>query len=105
MESGPHWSADGRYLLYSRVESEHQSETNIWFIEAGGDHAPKRLFQSRFEEALPCMSPNGRYVAYVSNKSGQREVYVTSFPDADRERQVSFVGGTYPQWIGDEIFL
>ena len=51
------------------------------------------------------MSPDGRFVAYQSDKSGQNEVYVTNFPKADQQWQVSFNGGEYPQWIGNELFF
>jgi hypothetical protein len=47
------------------------------------------------------LSPDGRWIAYVSNESGQEEVYVRRFPDLDRKWQVSRQGGTTPHWRRD----
>ena len=44
------------------------------------------------------ISPNGRWIAYRSDESGRNEVYVTSFPDAERKWQVSVEGGSMPRW-------
>jgi len=52
-----------------------------------------------FDEYAPALSPDGRWVAYVSVESGQEEVYVRPFPDTDRARwQVSASGGATPVW-------
>jgi eukaryotic-like serine/threonine-protein kinase len=52
------------------------------------------------------ISPDGKWVAYASNDSGEWEIYVTTFPGAQGKWQVSPVGGTEPRWQGDgkEIF-
>ena len=51
------------------------------------------------------MSPDGRFATFQSDKSGQMEIYVTNFPEADKQWQVSYNGGIFPQWINDEIFF
>jgi len=57
-------------------------------------------------EREPSLSPDGRWLAFTSDASGRDEVYVTSFPDAQRRRQVSTAGGGTPRWRGDgrELF-
>ena len=104
-ERSPFWSVDGRFLLFTVTEDQPRIQSDIWYLETNSDSIPKRLFESRFSENFPYMSPDGRFVAFQSDKSGQNEVYVTNFPKADQQWQVSFNGGEYPQWIGDEIFF
>ncbi len=62
--------------------------------------------QTPFGEYVPRFSPDGRYVAYVSNESGQREVYVQPFPEGGRKVTVSSNGGTKVRWSrdGKELF-
>ena len=63
--------------------------------------------QTTFNELNGEISPDGRWVAYQSNESGQDEIYVRPFPDADRGRwQMSTGGGTRPLWArsGKELF-
>jgi eukaryotic-like serine/threonine-protein kinase len=63
--------------------------------------------RTTFNELNGEISPDGRWLAYQSNESGQNEIYVRPFPDADRGRwQVSVGGGTRPLWAhsGRELF-
>ncbi|MDH5284524.1 MAG: hypothetical protein OEW80_11655, partial [Gemmatimonadota bacterium] len=63
---------------------------------------------SRFDEEAPALSPDGRWLAYVSNESGTPEVYVRPFPRTDEARfQVSRAGGATPKWSrsGRELFF
>jgi hypothetical protein len=71
-----------------------------------GDRKPEPFLQTQFDDHVPMFSPNGRWIAYQSNESGQSEVYVRSFPGAERKRQVSTEGGTSPVWNpnGRELF-
>ena len=65
------------------------------------------LVNSDFQDWQPAISPDGRWLAYVSDESGQMEVYVRPFPDAQTARaQVSIDGGTEPLWSPDgrELF-
>jgi serine/threonine-protein kinase len=73
---------------------------------AGERHA-KVLLQTKFNEQTAAVSPDGRWLAYDSNESGQREIYVRPFPDVEGGHwQVSTGGGTEPLWgpKGDELF-
>ena len=62
---------------------------------------PIRLTESEFRELNPSVSPDGRWLLYDSNESGQQEVYVTTFPRAERKWQVSVAGGEQPRWTRD----
>ena len=64
------------------------------------------LLQTKFEERNGVVSPDGRWLAYVSNSSGRFETYVRPFPNADRQWQVSTGGGRTPIWArnGKELF-
>ena len=65
----------------------------------------RRSFRFRPVKMLPG-SPDGRWWAYASDKSGQYEIYVNSFPDPGRRIPVSLDGGTEPVWSrdGSELF-
>ena len=104
-ERSPFWSVDGRFLLFTITETQPRIQSDIWYLETNRDSISRRLFESRFSENFPYVSPDGRFVAFQSDKSGQNEVYVTNFPKADQQWQVSFNGGEYPQWIGNELFF
>jgi len=61
---------------------------------------------TEFFERFPAISPDGRWVAYMSDESGREEVYVRPFPSAAGKWQVSDGGGGWPSWSpdGSEIF-
>ncbi|NNM31760.1 MAG: hypothetical protein HKO53_01755, partial [Gemmatimonadetes bacterium] len=68
----------------------------------GGDTAEVPLLTSQFDEFSPSVSPDGRWLAYVSTESGRPEVYVRPFPDVTTSRaQISVGGGIHPLWKGD----
>jgi len=81
---------------------------NIGIHSMDGAHAPKLLLQDEYIKSYPRISPDGRWLAYQTNKTGQDEVYIHSFPDVDsgRKKQVSIGGGRYPVWSpdGKELF-
>jgi len=64
------------------------------------------VVRTSFREGDGVVSPNGRFLAYRSNRSGVDEVYVEAFPDGGPRTQVSSGGGSYPRWspVGDELF-
>jgi len=66
-------------------------------LEPGEDESDARpLLDSRFDERLARISPDGRYIAYMSNESGREEVYVQCFPDLGDKHQISNRGGVQP---------
>jgi Tol biopolymer transport system component len=71
------WSPDGRFLLYSVANSKTKSD--IWVLPMSGGGTPMPFLVTEFNEATARFSPDGHFVAYTSNESGQSEVYVRSF--------------------------
>src|SRR5262245_52013714 len=72
----------------------------------GGESKPIPVVQTEAYETAGTLSPEGRWLAYVSDVSGQYEVYVQSFPGGGGKRQVSNGGGIGPRWRRDgrELF-
>jgi len=81
---------------------------DIIAMRPGIDSVARVLVATAAEEVSPELSPDGRWLAYTSNESGRREVYVRPFPDAAEGRyQVSTAGGDTPWWSrdGHELFF
>lgn len=97
------WSPDGSVLAY--VEHHPSTGRDIWLLQYDNRRATPFL-NSTFDETAPAFSPDGRWVAYVSNQSGRSEVYVRSFANATVVSQVSKDGGSEPVWgrNGEELF-
>jgi hypothetical protein len=77
------------------------------FARRLGSDSSIALVASRADEKAPALSPDGRWLAYVSNESGVSEVYVRPFPNtADGRWQISISGGAEPVWAnsGRELF-
>ncbi len=76
-------------------------------LPLGSERRPQPLMQTAFTEAFGEISPDGRWLAYQSNASGQSEIYVTPFPNVTTGKwQVSTSGGTQPLWArnAQELF-
>jgi dipeptidyl aminopeptidase/acylaminoacyl peptidase len=102
------WSRDGRFIVY---ESEFDPKTgrDIWVLPMapGAQRKPIAFLHSEFDELFGQLSPDSRWMAYTSDKSGQREVYVEAFPTGEGETRISIAGGEQPRWRGDgkELFF
>jgi hypothetical protein len=80
---------------------------DIGMLSMRGNPAEKLLLQRDYQEAQPQISSNGQWIAYTSDESHRKEIYVRSFPDVDKGRwQVSTSGGGSPLWSPDgrELF-
>lgn len=99
------WSSDGRYILYTARTPETQWD--LWILPLTGSHTPVPFMRTPFTEYQARISPDGRWVAYVSDESSALEVYVDAFPERGHKVQVSSQGGTHPTWRGDgkELFF
>ncbi|MDQ5858632.1 MAG: hypothetical protein M3542_10225, partial [Acidobacteriota bacterium] len=97
------WSPDGRFLLYQAPGD--RTRWDVWMLSLS-DGKTTPVLQTEFEEVGGAVSPDGRWLAYVSNESGRFEVYVQPFPGPGGKWQVSTAGGNYPVWRGDgkELF-
>jgi len=103
----PDWSPGQKFLIYFTAAPQSKS----WLIYQerhpdGTSGEPVVFSKTPFNESLPRFSPDGRFVAYVSDESGRNEVYVRDFPSGARKWRISASGGTLPHWRQDgrEIF-
>jgi Tol biopolymer transport system component len=99
------WSPDGKVLAF--VEATPDTQRDIWMYPTEEGQEPYPFLNSRAAEMQAQFSPDGRWLAYVSNESGRFEVYVRSFPDPGGKWQVSREGGYAPIWASDgtEIYF
>ncbi len=109
LRDGPSsWSPDGQFLAYYQTVDDVEGETgrDIWIKPMDGDQEPWPFLQTPFNEAALMFSPDGQWVAYVSDETGNNEVYVLPFPGPGGKRQISTEGGGDPQWArdGQELF-
>lgn len=98
---GSSWTRDGKYLAL--VEDSSQDDVKVLRM---ADRTVIPFAATKAFEAFPEFSPDGRWLAYVSNETGRNEVYVRSFPDGLKTLQVSIEGGISPVWEpkGRELF-
>jgi hypothetical protein len=105
------WSPDGKLLAF--IELDPTTGFDVWTLQmsdpsAGSGQVRKAqpFLRTSFNESAPRFSPDGRWMAYVSNESGHYEVYVQPYPGPGGKREISTEGGTEPVWNpnGKELF-
>ena len=98
------WSRDGHYILYQMPSDKRIQE--LWIAPQFGDRKPFPYLQTQFNEAEGAFSPDGHWVAYVSDETGRNEVYVQAFPLSGAKSLISAGGGSQPAWRkdGTELF-
>ncbi len=99
------WSPDGKFLIYAM--GDPQTRTDIWALPLTGERKPQPLLQTKSDERAAKVSPDGNWLAYVSDETGVAEVYVTTFPQPGRAWRISKSGGNNPAWRADgkELFF
>jgi Tol biopolymer transport system component len=97
---------EGKYLAVTRRPRNLIEGGEPWILPLTGEQKPFALTHSRSMSTSSAFSPDCRWVAYISNETGQNEIYVTHFPDATHRYRVSTQGGSQPRWRGDgkELF-
>ena len=103
---GARWSPNGKWLVFETGIGA-PGAGDIVGIRPGIDTVAVPLVATEFVETAPAISPDGRWLAYTSNESGQSEIYVVPFPNtAAAKWAVSTRGGTEPLWShsGKELF-
>jgi serine/threonine-protein kinase len=94
--SATSWSPDGKTLL---LRKSHETNSDIFALSMADNAQPEPLLATPSEELGATLSPDGRWLAYSSNESGRREVYVRPFPELDGGKWlISTDGGTWPLW-------
>jgi Tol biopolymer transport system component len=96
-------SADGAHLLFTKLDPTTAGD--IYDVPIGGG-TPRALVKTAAYEGGAQVSPDGKWIIYVSNELGQNEIFLQAYPAADRRVQVSAGGGIHPAWNpkGGEIF-
>ena len=99
------WSPDGTRLVFAHGSVPGQG-WDIGVLLLDGDHAWEPLIETEANERRPALSTDGNWIAYMSDETGQDEIYVQRFPALGQKQQISISGGTRPQWAhdGHELF-
>jgi Tol biopolymer transport system component len=98
------WSRDGRFLFYEAFDMQRfHFDVGVLDLSAG---TTRPLLQAEFNQMGARLSPDGRWLAYESDETGEFEIFVRSFPESGERRQFSVGGGRQPRWRGDgkELF-
>ena len=103
------WSPDGRFVVF--MEGGVKTRMDIWALQMFGEKKAYPLSQSPFDERSPQVSPDGRWLAYSSDETGDYEIYVQSFSAEGKlgsdKKRISTKGGRFPVWRhdGSELFF
>jgi Tol biopolymer transport system component len=101
------WSRDGQFLLYATSQEATFARKDLWVFPMQGARNPVPFLRTRFDEGPGVFSPDGRWVAYVSDETGRFEVYVRSFTASPGAGEgggrwiISKDGGLGPKWRDD----
>jgi dipeptidyl aminopeptidase/acylaminoacyl peptidase len=99
-------------LLYTAENPK--TKNDLWVLPLNGDHKPIPFLRTEFNESSGQFSPDGHWIAYTSDESGDDEIFVREFSSGSAQRSrdaagkwlISKGGGTDPRWRGDgkELF-
>jgi eukaryotic-like serine/threonine-protein kinase len=97
------WSPDGGSLLFTRTSQTTLND--LWRLPLAGDRKPEPWLVTQFNESHGQYSPDGKWIAFTADDSGQQEVYMRGVAARDRVR-VSSTGGSFARWRvdGKELF-
>jgi len=98
------WSPDSKFVLHSY--SGATTSWDLWWHSVGENASPNRFIDSSSHEIMGRFSPDGKWIAYVSDETQRNEVWVARFPGGGNKTQISRNGGISPRWRQDmkEIF-
>jgi Tol biopolymer transport system component len=98
------WSSDGRFLLYGSVN--RAPDIDLWALPMDGARKPFEVVRTEFNETMAQFSPDGKWIAYQSDKTGRDEIYLRPFPGPGPDAPVSTNGGAQVRWNpnGRELF-
>ena len=94
----------GQFIIYA--DGTRETGNDLMLLPLQGERKPRPFLRTKFDEDDARFSPDGRWVAYVSNESGRREVYLRPFEGSSEKWQISTAGGFRPRWRrdGKELF-
>ncbi len=93
------WSPDNQTLAFT--ENGTDTGSDVWLLPDEGKGEPRPFLRTEFEESWGMISPDGQWIAYVSNETGQNEIYVQAFPESGGKLQISVGGGAEAVWRRD----
>jgi Tol biopolymer transport system component len=93
----PEWSAGAKAIFYTLLTPAR----DLWVMPTEGERKARPFLATKFDERDPAPSPDGKFVAYESDASGRREIYVRPYPAGEPAVPVSTAGGTHVRWRGD----
>jgi eukaryotic-like serine/threonine-protein kinase len=97
------WSRDGKFLMVDYMAQNAQSDLLV--LPLTGDRKPSMYLDSKRDEYESSMSPDGKWVSYVSDESGSYQIYVRSFPGKEGKWQISTDVAEEPRWSPDGTML
>ena len=95
------WSPEESHLAFSFSLVQDTTRLDIGVLSMEGERSWEPLLETEALEFAPAISPDGQWIAYVSNETGRFEVYVQRFPDLGERQQISTDGGLDPLWSPD----
>ena len=100
------WSPDGKTLAFIQSKLATEWDSDIWILSMESPRSAEPFLETSFRETSPEFSPDGRWLAYVSDETGRTEVYVDRYPEKGDKKLISTGGGMTPVWSasGDELF-
>jgi Tol biopolymer transport system component/tRNA A-37 threonylcarbamoyl transferase component Bud32 len=95
------WTHDGQYVVYS--DRDPKTRFDLWVLPMQGaaKGKPVLFLNTEFDEEQGQLSPDNKWMAFASNRSGLPEIYIRPFPQGEGEWTVSVTGGAQPRWRAD----
>lgn len=88
------WSPDGQVLAFYALAGS--GDVDIWVLPMNGDRRPRPVFETPFFEGGADFSPDGQWLAYDSDESGRRQMYVRAYPGLGARQMISTAGACRP---------
>ena len=99
------WTPDGREVIFARQSKD--TGWDLYATDVEGAHKTRPLVVMPFNQTRASLSPDGKWLAYVSDESGEQEVFVQAMSDSSSRVQLSSDGGRSPRWTrsSDELLF